>query len=280
MCKMHSEKFAKELQTFEEELYSQFKEKFDLNFSFYRNLSNAIDEKMNEIKPKSDFEWSVNYLFYRSYKLYWTILILCQRGFAPEAGILLRSLMEQVVNMEWIAVEDSDHRAELFLEYFHIARKRLYDLYSKHNVLPKLTKTQKESMEDIEEIEKCYEEVKHIFKDERYWAPERIRSRAEKVGAGYDFDFYYWYYSFLAHSNSACQSEYVRKHQLTDIFIIGPNYSMIEDVLHLAYKYMLLAFYRWNIVFKLGLDNLMIDLFAKLEEMSIVREDIQPSPQL
>ena len=78
MFKMHSEVFEKELKAFEEGLYARFKEHFDTNVSFFQRISEAIDAKMNIVKPKSDFEWAITFLFYRSYKLYWTIIVLCQ----------------------------------------------------------------------------------------------------------------------------------------------------------------------------------------------------------
>jgi hypothetical protein len=273
MIELHKEEFEKELKAFEEGLYVRFKKQFDLNASFFRQLSDVIDRKMNTIKPQSDFQWAITFLFYRSYKLYWTILILCQKGFGPEAGILLRSLMEQVINMEWIAKENSDQRAKLFLEYFHVARKKLYDLYDKYGIFPKLTDAEKEFMESREEIERVYKSVKNNYQDERYWAPETIRSRANQVGAGYDFDFYYWHTSFLTHASSACQIEYLKQTGSQSIFVLGPSDSMIKDVLFLSYKYFLIAVKRWNVVFELKLDNLVLDLSDKLAEISVIRAE-------
>jgi len=279
MLKMHNEEFEKDSKVFEDRLYLHFKKFFDLNVSFFRQLSDVIDEKMNAIGPKSDFEWAITFLFYRSYKLYWTILILCEKGFASEAGILLRSLMEQAINMEWIAKEDSDERSKLFLEYFHVARKKLYDKYEKHGVFHQLTDAQKQWMKSRDEIEARYNQVKNNYPEERFWAPKSIGCRAHTTGAGYDFDFYYWYLSFLTHSNVACQFEYLRPQEPTDAFIVGPNYSSVDVVLHLSYKYLLVASNRWNVVFKLGLDKLLLDLLSKLEDISVIRQEPESNSQ-
>jgi len=279
MLKMHREEFEKELKAFEENLYLHFKKHFDVNVSFFRRLSEVIEEKKNEVEPKSDLQRAINFLFGRSYRLYWTILVLCEKGFGPEAGVLLRSLMEHAVNMDWIAKENSDQRARLFLDYVHVARKQLYDNYDKHGIFPKLTHAEMEWMESREEIERLYKGVKHNYLDERYWSPKSIRSRADEICAGYDWDFYYWHLSFFSHSNAASQFELVKPGEPEDRFAIGPSKSMMEDVLHLSYKYLLMAFKRWNVVFKLGLDELLVDLLSKLTDISVICQGPESNSQ-
>jgi hypothetical protein len=273
MLGMHTREFERQLRAFESQLSSRFKTQFEVGVSFFRRISDVIDEKMNTIPPKSNFEWATTFLFYRCYKLYWTILILCQKGFGPEAGIVLRSLMEHTINMEWIAKEDSDHRAQLFLDYFHVARKKLYDNYDKHGVLSNLSDAEKELMESREEIERRYTEVRANYPKEMYWAPKTIKSRAREVGARYDWDFYYWHLSFLAHPNAASQFEFLLRGEPKDALVIGPSYSMIHDVVHLSCKYLMLAVNRWNLVFKLGLEEMLLDLARKLLDISHIRED-------
>jgi hypothetical protein len=264
MHKMHSKEFEEKLSNFELQLSKRFKKEFEVTTSIFRSVSRVVDENMNLIKPKTDFEWAVTFLFYRAYKLYWTILILSQKGFGPEAAILARSLMEHAVNMQWIAKDDHDNRAKLFLEYFHVARKKLYDNYDKYGVFPNLTDIEKQSMESREEIEKRYEEVKQNYPEEWYWAPIKIRTRAYDVGAEYDWDFYYWGFSFLAHPNASSQFDFLIPNQLENTFIIGPSYSKIQDVLVLGCKYLLLALNSWNFVFGLELENLIVELTHKL----------------
>lgn len=268
---MHRNEFEEELPIFERQLYHALKRHFDLSISFFRSLSDAIDEKMKQIQPKSDFEWAITFLFYRSYKLYWTILLLCQKGFGPEAGILLRSLMEHTVNMDWIAKEGQDKGAKLFLDYFHVARKKLYNKYGKYKVLANLTDVQKQAMQSKEEIERRYHEVRANYADERFWAPIRITKRAHDVGAAYDWDFYYWGFSFLAHPNASSQFDFVIPDEPKNSFIIGPSYSKLQDVLVLSCRYLLLALNTWNLVFGLGLENLLVQL---TEELSAI-----PHPQ-
>ena len=279
MLKMHSEEFERELNAFEEALYQRFKEHFDLNVLVFRRLSDIIGEKDRVIELKSDFQRTINFLFCRSSRLHWSILILCQKGFGPEAGILLRSLMEQVVNMRWIAKEDPDQRAKLFRGYSHVARKKLYDNYDKHGIFRRLTDAEMERMESREEIERFYKEVEHNYPDERYWSPKSIRSRADETGASYEWDFYYWHLSFFSHSNAASQFELVKPGEPEDRFDIDPSKSMMEDVLHLSYKYLLSALNRWNVVFKLGLDKLVLDLFDKLEGISFTRQEPKSNSQ-
>lgn len=198
-------------------------------------------------------------------------MILSQQGFGPEAGILLRSLMEQVVNMAWIGKKNPDERAKLFVDYFHIAGKRHYDNYYKYGIFPNLTDAERELMESREEIERTYKEVKDNYGDERYWAPKRVSSRAKDVSIDYDWDFYYWFFSFLAHSNAASQFEFVRREGTEDLFVVGPSDSMIQEVLHLSCKYLLLAFDMWNKAFDLGLDALVQEFSGKLTSISFIR---------
>ena len=268
MYKMHTPEFEEKLKTFELRLSERFKKEFEVSATVFRNISRAIDDNMNLIKPKTDFEWAITFLFYRAYKLYWTILILSQKGFGPEAAILVRSLMEHAVNMQWIAKDNHDKRAKLFLEYCHVARKKLYDNYDKYGVFPNLTDTEKQSMESGEEIEKRYEEVKQNYPNEWYWAPNKIRTRAHDVGAAYDWDFYYWGFSFLAHPNASSQFDFLIPGEPKDSFVIGPSYSKLQDVLVLSCKYLLLTLNTWNLVFGLGLENMLVRLTEKLSVIS------------
>jgi hypothetical protein len=275
MIKIHSEGFEKQLRVFEQNLYMHYKNHFDLNCSFFRQLSDVIDERKNDIGPETDFQKVINFLFGRSYRLYWTTLVLCGKGFGPEGCILVRSLMEQVVNMHWIAKENPDQRAKLFLDYVHVARKILYERYEKHKVLHQLTDVEKQWMENPQEIDRRYNEVKENYVDERHWAPESIRSRAQSAGAAYDWDFYYWQFSSLVHSNPASQFEFITSGEPNGLFVVGPSKLMIRDVLHLNNKYMLLAFDLWNKVFELGLDGLVQELSDKLGKVSFIRLDEQ-----
>lgn len=277
MLKLHTEEFKKELSVFEDNLYAHHKTLFDLNAEFFRRLSAAVDEKMNEVSIESDTEWSMNFLFYRSYRLFWTNLVLCEKGFGTEACILLRSLMEVVVNMSWISQRNAEERAKLYRSYADIARKHLYDKYDKHGVFRKLSDSEMESIETREDIQKLYSRVKDDYREERFWAPKNIRSRAEDVGAGYDWEFYYWYFSFFVHSSAVCQFEHVKRQNTKEIFVIGPSDSpLIRDVLQLSAKYVLLAFNKWNALFQLGLDDLLLELLGRLEDVSVVRENQRP----
>jgi hypothetical protein len=279
MLKIHTEEFERELQVFENGLYVRFKKHFDLNASLYQKVSDVLGEKEKAIPLESDFQRAINFLFCRSYRLYWTIVILSQQGFGPEAGILLRSLMEQVVNMAWIGKENQDKRAKLFVDYSPVARKKLYDNYDKYGIFPNLTDAERELIESREEAERAYSEAKDNYSDERYWAPQHVSSRAKDVGLDYDWDFYYWFLSFIAHSNAASHFEFVRREETGDLFVVGPSDSMIQDVLHLSCKYLLLAFDMWNKAFVLGLDALVQEFSGKLTSISFIRQEQQSSFQ-
>jgi len=279
MMKMHDDEFEKKLKANEEYFYDQHKKLFDLNVLLFRSLSDVLDKRVQNLRLNSDFQWVVNFLFCRSYRLHWTILILCQKGFGQEASILLRSLMEHVVNIAWIEKEKSDERAKLFLDYFHIARKTLYNKYEKHGIQLNLTDAQKELLESTEEIEKAYMEVKDNYSNECYWVPLSIRKRALDVKEEYTWDFYYWYYSFITHPSSASKLEFVRQGEEGHHFVIGPSDLMIRDVLHLSCKYLLLSFDMWNKVFELGLEGHVQEFTEKLKSISFVRPDQQSSMQ-
>jgi hypothetical protein len=273
MFKMHSQDFEKELRKFESDLYERYKKQFDLNVSLYVRISDIVGERERRIELKSDFQRAINFLFLRSYRLHWTIIMMCQKGFGPEASILLRSLMEQVVNMAWIGQEKPDQRAKLFVDYFHVAKKKLYENYDKHGRFPHLTDVEKKLMESREEIEKLYDQVKSNYDDETRWCPNHVRTRAEEVCSSYDWDFYYWYFSFFVHSNAASQLEFVRRLGTQDIYVLGPSDSMMDDVLFLSCKYLLLAFDLWNKAFELGLHGLVQDFSLQLADISFVHEE-------
>ena len=127
------EKLEEKLQVFRENLYSKHREHFEVAGETYRILFAVIDENKNKVSRQFDsdnlFKWVIDFLFLKSYNLFWSILILCEEGFGPNAHILLRSLIEHVINMEWISIDDQKKRADLFWDYFAIARYHLVKNY-------------------------------------------------------------------------------------------------------------------------------------------------------
>jgi hypothetical protein len=273
MEEMHTEDFERELRSVERELYERFRKQFDLNASLHRKISDVLDDKEMVIKLESDFQRTINFLFLRSYRLHWTVMVMCQKGFGPEASILLRSLMEQVVNMAWIGHKDPDHRADLFVDYHHVAIKKLYDNYDKYGRFPCLTEAEKQLMESREEVERHYADVRHKYPDENRWCPKHVRTRADDICVSSDWDFYYWYFSFFVHSNAASQHEFVIQEGTRSLCVVGPSQAMIHDVLQLSCKYLLLAFDMWNKTFELGLGDLVENFSVQLADISFVHEE-------
>lgn len=263
---MFSEKFENELKQFEVGLYLKFQKGFDLNFQLFQDLFQIIDENKEKIKLNDDFKWVVNFLFLKTYKIYWSILILCKKGLGTEAAVLWRSLFEHTVDLYWISKDQSIDRAKKFRNYLHIARKHLYDKYDEYNIFSKIPNETSQGMETKEEIKKLYDEVKDDYKDERKWSKKNIREKARNVGLSFDYEFYYWYYSFLVHPNEISRFDYATVNQQQ--FYMGPTHFCIRDVLVLSYKILLGSFIKWSEVFNLKYEDKKKEFLEKLKTIA------------
>ncbi len=135
MEQMYNEEMLNDLLKFEGVLYHKYEKFFDANCFLHRNLLEILKESEAKIRTNDDVKRAINSSFSICFKTYTSILLLCRKGFAPAAGILTRSLFENVIDIKWILNKDQKERARKFLNYSIIIKKKLYEKYAQQETL-------------------------------------------------------------------------------------------------------------------------------------------------
>ncbi|KPL04164.1 MAG: hypothetical protein AMJ90_01830 [candidate division Zixibacteria bacterium SM23_73_2] len=275
MERMYNEEMLKELKGFEVELYARYEKYFDANYFLHRNMLEMLKEDEAKIRADDDIKRVISYLFSACFKTYTSILLLCGKGFAPAAGILTRSLFENVINIKWILNNDQKERARKFLNYSIVIKKKLYEKYNQYRIFDRLKSNVLDRMESVESVKKAYTEVKDDYPNEIKWSGKNTRELAEEEGVnmGYDYDFYYWFFSLLTHSTVAAKETSTTVEGSTESVFYGPSFSpeIMVDILVLSYKYVLMAFVELDLILNLGKENNIKRFYKGFEEISVRR---------
>ena len=134
-----------------------------------------------------------------AFRLFRSIMYLCQQGFWQEAEIMLRSLFEVTVNTIYVDI-DPESRAELYLEYDIVFRKRLLDA-AKRQTDPQWAVLTGDCQKGALEIETEYKKVKQKFPNKNSWSNKTVRQMAKETGMGWYYDFLYAMWSNKTHGN-------------------------------------------------------------------------------
>ena len=155
-----SKKAIKEFKV-KKDIYSKYKKYFKLN-DYLICLADDLIKARGKIKfIKEEPKNIVNLFFCKAYKTYKAGQILCKEGYGMDAAILLRSLVELDIVMEYI-FKKQEERIKLYIEYSHIATKLFTDNVRKDKT--DFTKDVKVSKARKEEINKNNERVRKLFR--------------------------------------------------------------------------------------------------------------------
>ena len=177
-------------------------------------------------------------------------VMLAERGFGQDAGLLLRSLLDLVVNALWLA-KDPCQRMEMWLEFDWILRQRIPLSLEK-------AEENKETVDTIE-IEARRVKEKYGYKRGDTWSRKSIESMAREVGLG---DLYKYAYRTLSNIEHSASRGFVSYHVDTPDGIrinIGPGKEYVKEVLVTACDLLV-------DLLTLANDVLALDLNSVLEE--------------
>jgi hypothetical protein len=267
--------------------YIEFKRNFFLRYSDHLNLSYGLFNTLFELiemnkgqiekKLETNYKKVINLLFYESFQVYWSIVVVCEEGFGKQGAILLRSLMEKVIDIGWLTKLDLPERevkAKAFLDYEIVAAKQLMDKYDNYDIYSRMDEKTKEILiNNRSTILSKYGEIESKYPKNREgfifrWTFESYKKKAKLVNeaALKDYDFYYWYLSFLAHSTV-----------MGDVKYFQPSDMPLHSLLFLNIKYMLLAFNSWDLVFDIGLGEIKKEFVNRLKDL---KDPVEESPEI
>ena len=88
--------------------YAKYKDLFDLNLELINIVNSTLDEfDKKAIKPEMDLKGVVLAIFTKSCALFVSVHHLCNLGFGLEACILVRALLEDVIDLKYLDKNNS-----------------------------------------------------------------------------------------------------------------------------------------------------------------------------
>jgi len=179
-------------------------------------MKEALDQPQ-ELKVPDDQEsclrLAIMLLAAKGVKTAHAIALLLTKGLIEDAAVLLRSMMEVVINMKYIAA--SKDRARAYLDYEAVARH-------------KMTQVMKKQGYDVSSVEAeraaAYESVKDKFPDDyKDWSQSSIRKMAKSVGFGEHYELVYGLLCDFAHAGPMSTSDYA------DVSDDGDTHTLSES---------------------------------------------------
>jgi len=201
-------------------------------------LINSFNERKFNWNNLSAFQQVVCFLFGKACKSYHAIHLLCKGSFGQDAAILVRSLLEILINLFYIAEEESEQRAENFIRYWIIMEKHRLEKCKKRGLLNSIQEENQIIQKYEEEIDRRKKGgIKEKRGKEYKWSGKSIAQMAREVGLDYHHDVIYWRLSQIAHPNIK-GSEYFVSDQGNDLKIdCGPGKTHIEESFTTAFDF-------------------------------------------
>ena len=224
------------------------------------DLLSELEERLlqHHVDQGNNYRSLVAFFAGKACKTHKAIVILAMHGYGQDAGILLRSFLNLVINACWIS-KDPAERVAQFTEYDWILRSRCPGRSA--DDLARLTDEARRQVAAIDpEIEKKACEAKQKYKyGPRGWSGKTIEKMAAEVGLRQSYENAYRLLSNLEHSNSRSTIAYLEQEAGTCQFNVGPGPEYVREVL--ATSYILLTE-----LFALADTVLGLDLAQVLEE--------------
>lgn len=168
-----------------------------------------------------------------------SVIELLRKGYGVDAMIVVRSMLNNLVNCRWIMDSKQKTKAKRFLKFNFVLRKKFLDIAKKY---PEHKDYFKKVLAEEQKIVSLYKKVKKLFaKDVNRWSGVSIKQMVKDTNQEWDYDFVYNLASSLEHSDINSLNEYIEG--IDDIsklfkFKGGPSTSYIMQSGITAIKYM------------------------------------------
>ncbi len=197
----------------------------------------------------------------KALKTHEALLLLAQRGYGPDAGVLARSLLELAINAAWIS-KDWPGRALFYLEHERVEVRKYQRLQAKGYGRDQVARQKAIETVAIEEQRKGRR--KTISGESTYWTGKSLRKMATEVGLSHWYEVVYSVYSDMIHSAVVTARDYVTLSKDGRASInLGPEPLHTEAALHVGYMGLWAASSAANAVLDLGLDEHLREAFRR-----------------
>lgn len=199
------------------------------------------------------FKGTVIYLTWKGLKTQLAIEKLLESGFLEDAYSLIRSLMEIVINLQYIR-KDPEFLALTYQEYSYIIRHRL--LEAGRRIYKNFPDPETESA--VADLEVNYQRVKGSYPNEYRWSGCSIRKMADQACLADLYDTIYSNLSVYIHSSALSQNSFIRSDANGFKIIIAPDQHdevQFENAIYLACTFSLMLVNIYHEVFNTAFAN-------------------------
>jgi len=241
----------------------KFKEQYKDLFQFHEKLRSILEPVLDKHpEPTNTKQGFLLYALAKSHKTQTAILLLCEKGFGQDAGILSRTMFELAITALFIAKDKSGKIAERFFDYDWIMRANMYD------IVPKKTKFQDKLEErdpDRTIIKEVLQEAKKI--KEKYpgienfrWSEETFYKMAKAVNRLDTYKTAYHLQCNLSHPNPRNTNDYFVESNGTLEVNADSDNKWISESLVATFDFFFHTISVWNDEFKFDLESKLDDL--------------------
>ena len=243
-----------------------FRKKYIDLFYFNEELRVIIEPVLDKHpEPKTPKQYFLLYALAKSHKTQAAILLLSEKGFGQDAGILARSIFELAITALYIAKDETGKIVERFFDYDWIMRANMYNSVSRDTLFKeefiKKDPTRKEVkaiFSEAEKIKKKYPRIEESF----HWSDKGFKGMAKKVGRLDTYKSAYHLQCNLAHPNPRNTNDYFTESESRLEINAGPDDKWIKESLVATFDFFIHVVYAWNEEFNFGL-KLKLDDLAK-----------------
>ncbi len=182
-------------------------------------------------RPDSVGKKVILFHFARAAYLLDAIFRLCNQGFATEAMVILRSLLNLYINIKWLTTSNSEERLARFVDFGAVYEALAFDRLAERrgssaNFHPR---------EDFELVKRKYglKKTSDFFRG----SGKSIRQMAKDVNLDSEYDVVYSHLSAVEHTGLETAASYVKHPEGKIVLKAGPRDDNIRLVLLTALKY-------------------------------------------
>jgi hypothetical protein len=214
--------------------------------------------------------WPIVYLTLKIMKHHEALELLAGREYGSEAGILIRSMFEAVLNLLWIS-HDVENRLKRYVAYQIYDSQKYRYASTKWNAMAKFSEDDKKQIEqNFEQLSQQAHEFKELygFKSNKHWSGKSLREMAKEVGWLERYDFLYIIYSDIVHSNVLASNNYISFDASGMLKIINePQIEHCKACLTEAYVYLLAAFSFLDVFLDLNMESIVDKAYLRIPKV-------------
>jgi len=217
-----------EITSFEKKLRQTYQELFSFTEkTIKKSRQFLVGEKGDSIAKRVTL-----FHFARAAYLLEAIFRLCREGFATEAMVILRSLLNLLINIKWLTTSNSAERLARFVDFGAVYEAMAFDRLAQRS-----SNACYHPLQDFELIKAKYGLKKR--NDFFTWSGKSIRKMATEVNLQVEYEKVYSRLSAVEHTGLETASDYVENPEGKIVIKAGPREDKILLVLLTALKYYL-----------------------------------------